>query len=262
MPLEPKEGEYKDPLHKKGDKKNINRSTQIVCPNCGKRVEAENMELSDRLAKCGTCHSVFSFKNELDDLLKTQTTSLEIATPQKGIKPRVGNQKDVDIHEYKGQLSVDIIDYTDITALTAGIFSLFMLPIGIGVMTDGGTKAVFIIGLFLLITSIIKLIKYRENKSFIDVDDTYLRISSTQSFFYRPKDYLRANVRQIYTKSNASSGGPYFNVFMIYDGPEGEEHVKISPMTLSRSRALYIEQSLETFLGIEDKIVAEETSFK
>jgi len=261
MKLDPIEGEYKDPLHKNKEKASTKEHTKIVCPNCSNKIKADNINLAGKLAKCGSCDSVFSVQNELDSLLnpKANTKEQNLIPSKKG-KPIVGNQKDVDVYEYAGELSVDIIDYNDWTALLSGFISLFMIPIGGVILADTGNPISLIIGVALFIIAILRFIKYKENKSFIDVDDTYLRVSSSQKYIYRKKEYLVSNIRQFYTKANINGGG-YFNVFMIYDGPEGEEHVKISPMTKSRSRSLYVEQTLEKFIGIEDQIVAEETSF-
>lgn len=260
MQLDPIEGEFKN-LYGEEKKKSKNKAyTKITCPNCSEEVQSDNLNLAGKIAKCGSCNSIFSFQNELEQLLNPQETITQQVDTQKAKKPKVGNQKDIDIYEYEGDLSIDVVDYNDILALCASFISLPMIPIGIATFSDTSNYFPLVIGIALFIFAVGRFIKYRENKSFIDVDDTYLRISSSQKYIYPKKEYLRENIRQFYTKANPNGGG-YFNVFMIYDGPEGEEHVKISPMTKSRSRSLYVEQSLESFLGIEDKIVAEETPF-
>ncbi len=260
MQLDPKEGEFKSLYGEKKNKSKEKRFTIIVCPSCSGEIPSENLNLAGKIAKCGSCNSVFSFQNELEKLLNPPENFTQQVDTQKAKKPKVGNQKDIDIYEYEGELSIDVVDYNDILALCASFISLPIIPIGIAILSDNGNYLPLIIGILLFIFAVLRFIKYRENKSFIDVDDTHLRVSSSQQYFYRKKEYHRSNIRQFYTKSNPNGGG-YFNVFMIYDGPEGEEHVKITPMTKSRSRSLYIEQSLESFLGIDDKIVAEETPF-
>lgn len=258
MQLDPIEGEYKK---LPGEEKQKNKPhTKIVCPNCSAEVVSDNLNLAEKIAKCGSCNSVFSFQNELEKLFKSEDSITQNVDTRKAKKPKVGNQKDIDIYEYAGELSIDVVDYNDILALLAGFISLPMIPLGAAYFSDSGTLIPLLIGIALFVIAILRFIKYKETKSFIDVDETHLRVSSTQKFFYRKKEYLRAHIRQFYTKANPNGGG-YFNVFMIYDGPEGEEHVKLTPMAKSRSRSLYVEQSLETFLGIEDKIVAEETPF-
>jgi Zn-finger nucleic acid-binding protein len=256
MQLDPIEGEFKNPYGEEKKKPKHKVYTKIVCPNCSEEVQSDNLNLAGKIAKCGSCNSIFSFQNELEELLNPQDAITQQVDTHKAKKPKVGNQKDVDIYEYEGDLSIDVVDYNDILALSASFVCLPMIPIGIGMITETGNYLPLVIGVLLFIFAV----KYRENKSFIDVDDTHLRISSTQKYFYRKKEYLRSSIRQFYTKANPNGGG-YYNVFMIYDGPEGEEHIKITPITKSRSRSLYVEQSLESFLNIEDKIVAEETPF-
>ena len=260
MQLDPIEGEYKKPQEKENKKSKDKAYTKITCPSCSEEVVSDNLNLGAKLAKCGSCNSVFSFQNELDKLLNALDTVPQNVDTQKAKKPKVGNQKDIDVYEYAGELSIDVIDYNDILALTTGFISLAMIPIGIGIFTDNSNFIPLLVGIVFFIIAVMRFIRYRENKSFIDVDNTYLRVSSSQKYIYRKKEYLTANIRQFYTKANPNGGG-YYNVFMIYDGPEGEEHVKITPMAKSRSRSLYVEQSLETFLNIEDRIVAEESAF-
>lgn len=260
MKLDPIEGEYKKPLGEEKQKVKDNAHTKIICPNCSTEVVSDNLNLAGKIAKCGSCNSIFSFQNELEKLLSTKEPVTQNVDTQKAKKPRVGNQKDVDVYEYAGELSIDVIDYNDILALSLGLMSLGLIPIGMLVYAETNNAIPLIMGIAFFVFAIARFIKYRETKSFIDVDETHLRISSTQKYIYRKKEYLRSEIRQFYTKTNVNGGG-YFNVFMIYDGPEGEEHVKLTPMTKSRSRSLYIEQTLENFLGIEDKIVAEESPF-
>ncbi len=72
---------------------------------------------------------------------------------------------------------------------------------------------------------------------------------------------MKSNIRQIYQKAYGGNpeATPYYHVWMIYDGPDGEEHIKITPYLRSRSRALYLEQELENYLGLPDVPVPEET---
>ena len=92
------------------------------------------------------------------------------------------------------------------------------------------------------------------------MDDTYLTIHPSQQYIQRKKTYLTSDIKQVYTKMYPGSSS-WCYVYFVHDGPEGEEHIKINTIFKSRSAALYIEQELESFLGIPDESVAEETKF-
>ena len=248
MQLDPIEGNYKVPKvsHKQAS------SQKVVCPNCSNAVSAQDINISDKIAKCGSCSQVFSFQNIINSLLQAPTGTK---------KPVVGNQKDVEIYEFAGEMSIsvwDMHDWSGIISLIIGFFTLVgaLLSADVG----GGFLIPLSIGLPLFLFSIYRLIKYRENKIHIDVDDTYLTITPSQKYLQRKKQFLRSDIKQVYTKLHPGST-TYSYVYMIHDGPEGEEHVRLGAIFRSRSAALYVEQELEAFLGLPDEPVPEETKF-
>lgn len=248
MQLDPIEGQYKSP--KVGHKHTS--SQKVVCPNCSNAVAAQDINIADKIAKCSACSQVFSFQNLINSLVQA---------PASDKKPNVGNQKDVDIYEYAGEMSISVRDMNDWWALII-LFIGFVTMIGAGPSPDVG-KGFLIpltIGLPLFLYSIYRFIKYRENKIHIDVDDTYLTLTPSQKYLQRTKKFLTSDITQVYTKMYPGSTS-YCYVFMIHNGPEGEEHVRLGSIFKSRSSALYVEQQLEAFLGIPDEPVTEETKF-
>jgi hypothetical protein len=253
MKLDPLEQEYKK-LNKTKKSKTMT-SSKVVCPNCHHPAQANDINIQDKLAKCSSCHEVFSFQHTLQSLLN-QTQQIE--------KKKLGRQKDIDIFEFKGELSISIINFTDSLALITLILSVIT---GFGIIvsaTDHGMSAAmpFIISTILLVIfTVYRFIGYKNNKTYIDIDDQYLYIRNRPKNFQKDKIYNRSNIQQIYQKvyGGHPDSSPYYHVWMIYDGTEGEEHIKITPYLRSRSRALYLEQELENYLGITDESVPEET---
>ena len=248
MQLDPIEGEYKAP--KAGHKHSS--SKQVVCPNCANTVGAQDINIVDKIAKCGSCSQVFSFQNLINSLVQS---------PSSGNKPTVGKQKDIEIFEYAGEMSISLIDNTDWWALISFTIGFFMLLVTVISASDGGGYLIpTLLGAAFFLNAIHRFIKYRENKIHIDVDDTYLTITPSQRFIQRQKKYLKSDITQVYTKLHPGSTS-YTYLYMIHDGPDGEEHVKLGHIFYSRSSALYVEQELEAYLGIIDEPVTEESKF-
>lgn len=248
MQLDPIEGNYKSP---KVDYKR-NPSQQVVCPHCANPVGAADINIADKIAKCGSCSQVFSFQNLINSLRQT---------PAAGDKPIVGKQKDVELFEYAGELSISLVDNSDWWAMISFLLGFCMLLSTIVSASKGGGFLIPIsMGAAFFIFTLHRFIKYRENKIYIDVDDTYLTITPSQKFLQRQKKYLKSDITQVYTKVHPGSTS-YSYVYMIHDGPEGEEHIKLGHIFSSRSSALYVEQELEAFLGLQDKSVHEESKF-
>ncbi len=104
MQLDPIEGEYKTPksIHKHTTSQNV------VCPNCSNTVVAKDINIEDKITKCSECSQIFSFQSLINTLVQA---------PASKKKPILGNQKDVDVFEYAGELSISVWDMYDWWAL-------------------------------------------------------------------------------------------------------------------------------------------------
>ena len=231
-------------------------SKKISCPNCGHSASASDINIQDKIAKCVSCDEVFSFQNALQSLLDNSSL-------KEKRKPRLGKQMDVDIFEYKGELSISITNFTDWIAIIIFFVSIIGIIGTIGSIDDFGMSVLpFGISFFMILAySIFRFLSWRKNKTYIDVDDQYLYVKNRPRNFKKDKAYTISHIRQFYSKNMPGHEGHssgYFHVWMIYDGPEGEQHVKVTPYLRSRSRALYIEQELEKYLDLADEEVPEE----
>ena len=207
MQLDPIEGKYKSP--KLGHKQSA--SQRVECPNCSHSVVAQNINITDKIAKCGSCSQVFSFQNLINSLIQT---------PSSGNKPIVGKQKNVEIFEYAGQLSISLIDNNDWWALISFTIGFLMLLVTIISASEGGGFLIpTLIGATFFLNAIHRFIKYRENKIHIDVDDSHLTITPSQRFIQRQKKYLKSHITQVYTKLHPGSTS-YTYLYMIHDGPD------------------------------------------
>ena len=72
--------------HKPLEKLELNETKQstfirINCPSCDSPVNAADLNINDKIAKCSSCDSVFSFEQEIQQLLSLSPIKQEVAKP-------------------------------------------------------------------------------------------------------------------------------------------------------------------------------------
>lgn len=249
MELDPIQGIYKQ-AKSLSSSKDKNSGTKIVCPSCANPVQATDINIQDKIAKCGSCHEVFSFQHVMD-IVFPKTVSNK--------KPILGKPEDIDISQYKDELNISVINYSDWIALILFLIGMATL-FGSFIAAMEGRPSIIasLFGLATFSSSIFRFIRYRENKARIDVDERYVYIRKDPPPFGRIKKYNRSDVRQFYSKFYGGNGSSMYHLYMIVDSSEGQKHIKVTPYLKSHTRALYLEQELENFLGLPDERVLEE----
>ena len=95
-------------------------------------------------------------------------------------------------------------------------------------------------------------------KTFIDVNERFLTIRHRPGNFKKDKSFEAENIDQIYLKHSQLNSG-HFVLNMIVNGPNGQYHQELVSVS-SISKAKYLEQEIEKYLGIEDRKVPEATA--
>ena len=70
---------------------------KIGCPSCEADVPAENININDKIAKCGNCHVVFPFHDEVADLMDSKKAKQEVIRPE-----------GIDMFYYRNELDITI----------------------------------------------------------------------------------------------------------------------------------------------------------
>ncbi len=252
MELDPIEGKYKSP-EKTSDRNKLSKnSTKVVCPNCANVAQSQDINIQDKIAKCSSCHEVFNFQNALQSLLNNSKTIN---------KAILGKQKGIDVLRYKGELNISMVNYTDWIAVISFLIGMLGGSISLGLYFGEGEPTLpFIVAFAMLfIFAIYRFINYKKNKTYLDVDDRYLYIRNRPKNFQKDKIYERTYIKQFYSKAYGATStnavSMYYHLWMVYDGPDGEEHIKVTPYLPSKSHTLYLEQELESFLDIPNEEV-------
>jgi hypothetical protein len=219
-------------------------STTIHCPSCGQQAQAEQININDKIAKCQQCHNVFSFQNEVSQLLKKENVKQEILRPE-----------GIDVFRFKNEL--DISMEQPITVLE--VLTMSILPIFVFLFTalffKGKIGIVLpIISWLLALVFFSNLALHARHKVHLNISDRFLSIKWRPNKLHKDQFYPVQDIDQVYVKKEHEQ----FHVYLILNGDDGQKHVKLIGGLPNASKARFLEQEIEWHLGIEDREVPEE----
>lgn len=245
------EGKYKQPKEterfKLPDLELPKLYTKICCPACEKEVVSDNLNINDKIAKCGSCNAVFPFADDLQqfDLM-----------PKK-IKQEIMRPEGIDLFYYKEELEVS---FRRLFRPWEIFFSIVGGQIGFGFLTGITSSATTILGKLFgfvpLIMLALFLVTRLRQKTYLNVTDKKLIISHKPNFLNKVKIYRVENIDQVYVKKSTKSSA--WEVMLLINEGNGQKHVSLSTVR-SASKAKFLEQELERYLMIQDVVVPEES---
>ncbi len=218
---------------------------KVHCPSCAKVVDVENITLEKSLAKCGDCQVIFSIEEEVASLKVNKEMKQEIFRPE-----------GIDLFYYKNDLEISIEPHIGLLDAFGGflfpiaaVFSFFLY------FSEGISPY---IPLLLIVGSIFflyRVINNHKNKIYIDINDHSLTLKHRPSNLKKDRSFSVEDIDQVYLKK-AEDQPRYFTLHLIINGPNGQLHQKLLTVN-SLSKAKYLEQEIEKYLGIEDRKVPE-----
>jgi len=220
---------------------------KVTCPSCSEEVTAEHINLQNSVAKCGSCHVVFSIEEEL----------ASVKTKEKAeIKQEFFRPEGINLFYYKDEMEISLDGYVNQWDIAG--FMLFLSALGIGLMVYFEKNISVLIPLISMLGTLFftfRLMNYKKNKIFIDVNDQSLTVKHRPNNLVKDLTFPAEDIDQIYIKPSSTQGG-YFEIHAIINGPKGQYHQKLLVVnTLTKSK--YLEQEIEKYLGIEDRKVLE-----
>lgn len=243
------------PLHKlelkELNSKIGNTYQKIACPSCDHPIPAKDINIQDKIAKCGGCDVVFPFTLKIEDLLNAGPPALP---PKQTVLRPAG----IDMYAFQDELEIvvqqpvtiaDILPWTifptmpllfTVLALNA---SDFPMPLSIALLT-------WLIGIF----PIMNAINFKKHKIYMNMDDVYFNIEWRPKKFHKDKRILVKDIDQVYLKKTTEG---YHQVTMIVNEVTGQKHIKLMALD-SLSQARYLEQEIERYLKITDRSIPEE----
>ncbi len=218
---------------------------RIKCPSCSSVIPADNLNINDKIAKCNSCDIVFPFHKNISELLNSKMTKQEVLKPE-----------GIDIFEYRNEKEFSVNQPTtlfDVFPLMIVFFASFFLTIAFFKKDISWIYPVTSWLLFMF--PIYNLFQRKNHKVFLTIDEEFFHIKWRPKKWIKDKKYPIKEINQIYIKSHAG----YNSIYMIANGRDGQKHIKLIGEIMSLSKARYLEQEIEKHLGIEDRVVPEET---
>lgn len=220
----------------------------VSCPKCKENILGDGININDKIAKCDACGVVFSFQKEINHLTKPQRVKQEIFRPE-----------GIDLFHFNNELDFTIQrPYSILDGLLGGIGIPFALIFTVAFIIKGGSLIIPTL-LFWLMSAypIYSWVTHAKKKININIDEKSVNVHWKPNNRKKAKSYDKTDIDQLYIKKNITSHGLY-EVYMIVNGLEGQKHVNLIPGIGSLSKAMYIEQEIEKYLGIIDREVIEE----
>jgi len=221
---------------------------EVCCPSCNSTIAAADMNIHDKVAKCGQCNVLLPLHNEINSL--RQTLDLRpVSVPKTPVHRPVG----IDIFRYKGELDFTFQESPNLGPI---FFFLMMFIFSLLATFMHFTKGIpiwILIGLW--ISTIINILYIAiHSTTTLNIDDERLSIKKRPKKMSKDQIYLIQEIDQLYTKRSPDTG--YHGVYLIVNSVEGQKHVHLASFE-TRSKAQYLEQEIEDHLGIIDRPVPE-----
>ena len=71
----------------------------INCPSCGSGVTADNLNLANKVAKCGNCNAIFSLAPDIDSLQAEEVSK---------VKQEINRPEGVDVFHFNNELDITL----------------------------------------------------------------------------------------------------------------------------------------------------------
>ncbi len=216
---------------------------KITCPSCDSDVPAADLNINDKIAKCGSCDVVFPFHETVANFSKQMLVSQDIIRPE-GID-LFHFQDELEI-SVKGQPSENMVDITILSIATICFLVMEMM------LLTGNFSVGWFLPLSLPVFYAIYAHFARKNHLIqLDIDDQNLTIRWRPKKFVKDQTYSVHDIHQIYIDNR-------HRLMMIVNGDDGQKHIKLLPKIGSLTKAKYLEQEIEKKLGITNRKVPEE----
>ena len=220
---------------------------KVHCPSCEEEVNADDLNLQNSMAKCGSCNVIFSIEEEVESVKTKKEMKQEIFRPE-----------GIDLFHYNDDLDITIqhhiqgIDAFGLIFLPALAFFSFVLHFAKGIPLF--FPVIFTLGALFFIY---RALNYSNNKTYIDINDRFLNIKSRPRHFKKDKTFDANEIDQLYVR-HAVDGSGYYSIYIIINGIDGQKHEKLITVN-TLSKAKYLEQEIERYLNIEQRLVPEAT---
>ncbi len=215
---------------------------KVNCPSCETAIPSDNINIQDKIAKCGGCHAVFpldlSFQHKINELLSARKPKQTILRPE-----------GIDLYAYQNELEIAIGQPTSFLDIFPWIFwPIFPIFFTVIFFTDGFPLSILLTTWMLGVFPVLNAINFSKHKIYMTMDDVYFNIQWRPKKFVKDKRFLVRDIDQLYVRS---INGMY-QVLMVLNQENGQKEIPLMSVR-SLAKAKYLEQEIEKYLKIEDR---------
>ncbi|MEM6964869.1 MAG: hypothetical protein AAF573_08900 [Bacteroidota bacterium] len=248
--------QYQEKLELKDLKSQLPQVLKVNCPTCQTSVAADNLNIQNNIAKCGSCDVIFSFAEQVEQLTHQHGISQEVLRPEGVELNYFQDELDISVEQPWGNFEIFLVALFPFLVTLVTAIVIKQIP-----PTDLAKAGM----ITFWVASIIGYIAYffirKRHKIYVHIDDLHLNVERRPRKFIKDAQYDIRDIDQVYTKNVITSNGTQgFGIFMIVNARAGQQHVELVKSVNSRSKAKYIEQEIERKLGIQDRRVPDETA--
>ncbi len=232
---------------------------QLSCPNCKSDIRGEDINIDKVVAKCANCNTVFSFENELNnELHKPAHKKQEVLLPAGIESYSTDHELDFEINWRKTSKGIGFfVFFTLFWNGIVGIFVIMALATGEWKMLLG-VSIHLLIGICLLYYVLANML----NTTYITVRRGKLSVEHLPLRFpFYPDRFIPvANIEQVFVEryvASKTNNNPDF-AFRVKLIETNQNRINLVKGLKQPNHALYIEQEIEKFLKIQDKVIEEE----
>jgi predicted Zn finger-like uncharacterized protein len=226
----------------------------LQCPSCDADIRSDDINIDRALAKCSSCHAVFSIEEGLPVSARR--------------KPEVLLPNEMEVLKLRSELEI-LVKWRKTSSIGFLMFftifwNAILLPFAIGAIMSGefglllGLSAHLTVGICLAYFVLTSLI----NTSYITVNEYRLHIEHKPLPlpFYPDRDIPIQDIDQVFIEKYVASktnGRPNYAYAVVVELKD-RKRVKVIKGLHHPNQALYIEQEIEAFLEIPDRAVDDE----
>lgn len=228
---------------------------QLACPNCATPIRSEDININELVAKCHHCHSVFSFSRELSVQNRHR---IEVMLPP-GFEA-FNTLSALDIEITWRQTTKGIGFFIFFALFWNGILSIFIVT----ALVTGAYEMILFTSLHLLIGLglIYYILSVMLNKTYIFVSRREISVEHRpiRLPFYPNRSITAMDLDQLFVQkyvSGKTNGRPNHAFSVIARMRTGSDITLVKGLR-QPEQATYVEQQIEKFLNIEDRVIEEE----
>jgi len=229
---------------------------QVVCENCNAAIAAEDLDLGRNLAKCAACGNVFNCADQLAGVAGSSELAVEreeVPMP-KGIRVfRRGNALRI-VRRWLGPKFFLLAFFCLVwNGMMVGLFAFAIIKGQWFLALIGSVHG--LVGLGIAYATLAGFL----NSTTVTVMDSLLQIIHGPIRVPGNKEFKADLLQQLYTKEHVShsKNGTSISYELRAQLSDGRDEKLIGGLE-KQEQALFMEQEVEKFLGIEDRAIRDE----